>query len=51
MPKADFSKWTPPEHIANMLFLWASDPEMRPSNGSFHVPHTSNGETTWEQVE
>ena len=34
MPKADFSTWTSPDSIGNLLKSWA-DNENRPMNGSF----------------
>jgi len=40
MPDEDFSQWSPPEKIAEMLKRWAEDKNSRPKNGSFAIIKT-----------
>ena len=50
MPSADYSGWTKPESIAQLLFSWAEDGMKRPKNGSFAILKNFNGVTLPEFV-
>jgi dihydropteridine reductase len=45
MPKADFSKWTSLEYVAQLLHNWASSDQTRPKSGSLVQLVTNGGET------
>jgi dihydropteridine reductase len=51
MPKADFSTWTPCEHIAEKIVEWMSHTEQIPPNGSIlKVATTKDGLTSFNLV-
>ena len=45
MPDADFSTWTPMEHMADKAFEWSSDEATRPANGALVTTVTHSGST------
>jgi len=49
MPDADFSQWSPPEKIAELLLNW-SEGRNKPKNGSFAILETVNNEIVPEFV-
>ena len=49
MPDADFSQWSSPEKIAEMLLNW-SEGKNKPSNGSFAILQTVGTEVVPEFV-
>jgi hypothetical protein len=49
MPDSDFSKWTNPVQIAEILKMWA-DGTNRPDNGSFSILKNQHGMVVHEFV-
>ena len=45
MPDADRSTWTPPEHVADKLFEWASASTSLPDSGKVYKIVTKDGKT------
>jgi len=50
MPKADFTKWTPLDTVAELLFKWSSDGKERPKNGSLVQLLTNDSKTDYVVV-
>jgi len=50
VPDADFSNWTPLQHVADKMKEWLNEPKSRPSTGELVKFETKAGVTTWNFV-
>lgn len=51
MPDADFTKWTPMEHIAEQISAWAAGEGGGPEHGAIYRLETEAGETRYVAIE
>ncbi len=50
MPKADYSTWTPLQHVVSEFNTWIQHPITRPPSGTLVKISTANSKTTFTQV-